>query len=78
MEARFYGCETVSLEEGLMRCHIIVTATGLKLVTLGEMDFSVDGKPVDFAKTWTYKGLAYSDVPNLVSTFVGLCSVTTA
>jgi cation diffusion facilitator CzcD-associated flavoprotein CzcO len=33
------------------------------------MQFSVDGKPVDFAKTWTYKGLMVSDVPNLVSTF---------
>ena len=48
---------------------IIVSATGLQLVTLGEMDFVVDGEPVDFAKTWTYKGLSYSDVPNLVSTF---------
>ena len=48
---------------------IIVTATGLQLVTLGEMDFTVDGVPVDFSKTWTYKGLAYSDVPNMASSF---------
>jgi monooxygenase len=48
---------------------IIVTATGLELVTLGEMDFYVDGNQVDFAKTWTYKGFAYSDIPNLASTF---------
>ena len=48
---------------------IIVTATGLQLVTLGEMDFVVDGEPVDFSKTWTYKGFAYSDVPNLASSF---------
>ncbi len=48
---------------------IIITATGLQLVTLGEIDFVVDGKPVDFADTWTYKGLAYSGVPNLVSSF---------
>jgi len=48
---------------------IIVTATGLQLVTLGEMDFTVDGEPVDFANTFTYKGVAYSDVPNLASTF---------
>jgi cation diffusion facilitator CzcD-associated flavoprotein CzcO len=48
---------------------IIVTATGLELVTLGEMEFVVDGEPVDFAKTWTYKGMAYSGVPNLVSSF---------
>lgn len=48
---------------------IIVTATGLQLVTLGEAEIVVDGHEVDFASTFTYKGLAYSDVPNLVSTF---------
>ncbi|MEI8160257.1 MAG: NAD(P)/FAD-dependent oxidoreductase [Actinomycetes bacterium] len=48
---------------------IIVTATGLQLVTLGEVQFEVDGKPVDFAQTWTYKGVAYSGVPNLASSF---------
>ncbi len=48
---------------------IIVTATGLELVTLGEADFRLDGEPIDFAKTWTYKGLGYSGVPNLVSSF---------
>jgi len=30
LEARHHGCETVSLEEGLARCHIIVTATGVE------------------------------------------------
>ncbi|MEO8604482.1 MAG: NAD(P)/FAD-dependent oxidoreductase [bacterium] len=48
---------------------IVVTATGLNLVVLGEMQFSVDGAAVDFAKTWTYKGMMYSGVPNLVCTF---------
>ena len=48
---------------------IIVTATGLNLVVLGEMQFAVDGAPVDFAQTWTYKGMMYSGVPNLVCTF---------
>ncbi len=48
---------------------IIVTATGLNLQVLGGVQFSVDGKPVDFPATWTYKGLMYSDVPNLVNTF---------
>jgi cation diffusion facilitator CzcD-associated flavoprotein CzcO len=52
-----------------LEADIIVTATGLTLAMLGEAQFSVDGEPVDFAKTWTYKGLMYSDVPNLVSTF---------
>ena len=48
---------------------IIVTATGLNMVTLGEVDFVVDGESVDFAQTVAYKGFAYSDVPNLASTF---------
>ena len=53
----------------VLKADIIVTATGLQLVTLGEMDFFVDGVPLDFSKTWTYKGVAYSDVPNLASCF---------
>jgi cation diffusion facilitator CzcD-associated flavoprotein CzcO len=52
-----------------LNADIIVTATGLNLVTLGEMSFEVDGKLVDFSHTWTYKGLAYSGVPNLASSF---------
>ncbi len=48
---------------------IIVTATGLNLVTLGEVVFVVDGKPVDFSRTITYKGFAYSGIPNLASSF---------
>ena len=48
---------------------IIVTATGLQLVTIGDMDFTVDGEAVDFSKTWTYKGISYSDIPNMASSF---------
>ncbi len=62
-----HGIELASGE--VLDADIVITATGLQLVTLGEMDFVVDGEPVDFSKTWTYKGLAYSDVPNLASSF---------
>ena len=48
---------------------IIVTATGLHLVTLGEVDFAKDGEPIDFARTWTYKGMSFSGVPNLATSF---------
>ena len=48
---------------------IIVTATGLNMAVLGEMAFSMDGAPIDFSQTWTYKGMMYSGVPNLISTF---------
>jgi monooxygenase len=36
---------------------------------LGGMDVSVDGRAVDFARTLNYKGMMYSDVPNLASSF---------
>ena len=48
---------------------IIVTATGLNLEVMGGVEFVVDGNPVSFPETWTYKGLMYSGVPNLVNTF---------
>lgn len=38
LEARHHGCETVTLEEGLARCEIIVTATGVE-GTLREAHF---------------------------------------
>ncbi len=53
----------------VIEADIIVTATGLNLVVLAEMDFTLDGAPVNFADTWTYKGLMYSGVPNMMSTF---------
>lgn len=48
---------------------IIVTATGLQLVVLGNVELFVDGRTVDFANTFAYKGVMLSAVPNLVSTF---------
>jgi len=60
----------IQLQSGaFLDADIIVTATGLQLVTVGDMDISVDGRPVDFSTTWTYRGLGYSGVPNLVSSF---------
>jgi cation diffusion facilitator CzcD-associated flavoprotein CzcO len=60
----------LALESGkTLDADIIVTATGLNLVVLGGIEFSVDGEPVDFADTWTYKGMMCSGVPNLVQTF---------
>ncbi len=52
-----------------LQADIIVTATGLQLEAMGGATVTVDGKPVDFGKTFTYKGLMYSGVPNLASVF---------
>jgi monooxygenase len=60
----------IRLESGEeLPADIIVTATGLNLVVLGGAAIGVDGKAVNFPETFSYKGMMYSDVPNLVSTF---------
>jgi len=41
LEARHHGCETVSLDEGLARCQIIVTATGVEGVLREEQLYQV-------------------------------------
>jgi monooxygenase len=48
---------------------VVVTATGLKLILLGGMQVSVDGELKDLSKSMSYKGMMYSDVPNLASCF---------
>ncbi|MCM3874035.1 MAG: NAD(P)/FAD-dependent oxidoreductase [Pyrinomonadaceae bacterium] len=48
---------------------IIVTATGLVLKLMSGLQLTVDGAPVDLSKTMAYKGMMYSDVPNLASAF---------
>ena len=48
---------------------IIVTATGLVLKLMAGLQLVVDGATVDLSKTIAYKGMMYSDVPNLASAF---------
>lgn len=44
---------------------IVVTATGLVLKLFSGMQLVVDGAPVQMPKTLVYKGMMFSDVPNL-------------
>ncbi|HEY1944545.1 MAG TPA: NAD(P)/FAD-dependent oxidoreductase, partial [Roseiarcus sp.] len=48
---------------------IIVTATGLVMRLLGGMEVVVDGRVVNTGATLSYKGMMFSDVPNLASSF---------
>ena len=54
---------------GRLDADIVVTATGLTMLTLGGLTPVVDGVEVDLADTFTYKGFMYSGVPNLGTTF---------
>jgi monooxygenase len=48
---------------------IIITATGLKVLLLGGIRVAVDGTPVKFSETVNFKGVMFSNVPNLFATF---------
>ena len=48
---------------------IIVPATGFHLSVLGDIPFSVDGKPVSWNDTVTYRGMMFTGVPNLAWIF---------
>jgi cation diffusion facilitator CzcD-associated flavoprotein CzcO len=48
---------------------IIVTATGFHLSALGDIDFAIDGKPLVFGDTVTYRGMMFTGVPNLAWVF---------
>ncbi len=51
-----------------LEADIIVTATGLNMRLMGGMAIDVDDERVDLAKRTTYKGMMFSDAPNLAST----------
>jgi len=48
-----------------LNADIIVTATGLVMRLFSGMQLVVDGAPVEMPKTLVYKGMMFSDVPNL-------------
>jgi cation diffusion facilitator CzcD-associated flavoprotein CzcO len=48
---------------------IIVTATGFNLSALGDIEFSVDGRPVNFADCWGHRGILFTGIPNMAWVF---------
>ncbi|MBS7792787.1 NAD(P)/FAD-dependent oxidoreductase [Roseococcus sp. SDR] len=52
-----------------LEADIIVTATGFHLNVLGDIEFTIDGKPLDFHETVTYRGMMFTGLPNLVWVF---------
>ena len=60
----------ILLESGrTLEADIIVTATGLNLQFLSDLETTVDGRRIDFSKTFGYKGMMFSGVPNLAISF---------
>ncbi len=48
---------------------LVITATGFHLSVLGGIPFSIDGTPVDFHDTVTYRGMMFTGVPNMLWVF---------
>ncbi len=48
---------------------IIVAATGFNLSVMGDIPFSIDDQPLDWADTVTYRGMLFTGVPNMAWVF---------
>jgi cation diffusion facilitator CzcD-associated flavoprotein CzcO len=60
----------IQLRSGtLLEADIIVTATGFHLSVLGDIDFTIDGEPLVFSDTVTYRGMMFTGVPNMAWVF---------
>ena len=61
------GIRMTSGEE--IEADIVVTATGFDLSVLGDIAFTVNGRPLDFHECLTYRGMMFTGLPNLVWVF---------
>ncbi len=60
----------IQLKSGeTLEADIIITATGFNLSVLGDINFSIDGEPLNFGERWTYRGILYSGIPNMAWVF---------
>ncbi len=53
----------------LLEADVVITATGFNLCVMGDIEFAVDGAPVNFADTVTYRGMMFTGLPNLFHVF---------
>src|SRR5512146_88364 len=52
-----------------LEADVVVTATGFNLNVLGDIAFTIDGRPLEFAQSVTYRGAMFSGVPNMAWVF---------
>ena len=48
---------------------IIVTATGFNLNVLGDIEFTIDGEPLNFSERIGYRGAMFTGIPNMAWVF---------
>ena len=60
----------IQLQSGQhLAADVVVTATGFKLSVMGGIQFTIDGQPLDFARTVAWRGALFTGVPNLAWVF---------
>ena len=62
-----HGIKISSGEE--IPADVVVTATGFNLSVFGDVAFTVDDEPVDFAERVTWRGMMISGIPNMAYMF---------
>jgi cation diffusion facilitator CzcD-associated flavoprotein CzcO len=50
-----------------LEADIVVTATGLNMKLMAGLELVVDGRKIELSQLMAYKGMMYSDIPNLAS-----------
>jgi cation diffusion facilitator CzcD-associated flavoprotein CzcO len=69
-EIERFVADGIRLKSGkVLDADIIVTATGFHMSVMGDIDFAIDGKKLDWAQTVTYRGMMFTGVPNLAWVF---------
>ncbi|MBK1659318.1 flavin-containing monooxygenase [Paracraurococcus ruber] len=69
-EIESFDATGIQLKSGRhLDADIIVTATGFHLNVLGDIEFAIDGKPLAFHETVTYRGMMFTGIPNLAWVF---------
>ncbi len=51
---------------GDLEADVVITATGLNLLALGGVSYTVDGRPISLSETITYKGMMLTGMPNFL------------
>jgi monooxygenase len=61
-----FNVDGIHLQSGKqLDADIIILATGLNLKFAGDVRYSMDGKTIDFTQHYVYRGMMFSDIPNL-------------
>ena len=60
----------IELQSGeVLKADVVIAATGFHLSVLGDIAFTIDGVPLAFGDTVTYRGMMFTGVPNLAWVF---------